>query len=91
MVISAGGARHPVIETSLDPGPEELGVELVEAGFGQAESGGSLGVMEVALAKSVEGVANQRKTETVDQLVMVFFTANENGRRLEWGKMSFSL
>ncbi len=86
MMIPAGGARNPVVEMSLDPGPEDLGVELVEAGLGQTEAGGGLGVMEEALAKTVEGVADQRKTETVDELVMVFFTANKNGRRMEWGR-----
>jgi hypothetical protein len=65
-VIPAGGAGSPELGTALGASAQILGVEFVEAGFGQVEFGLNGGRPEITGAELGQQMANKRRGQTLD-------------------------
>lgn len=74
-VITTGGSRPPAIRVVVGDAPEIVAVEFVEAGAAQAElvRGGESG--DFVAAEGGEDFADQRSTQTVRELAIMFFIA----------------
>jgi hypothetical protein len=68
MMITTGEAGGPGVGLAVGTGVEILGIEVVEAGTGQAQlSGGGTGA-DLASAMTVEQLTNEWSGVTLDQL-----------------------
>ena len=78
-MIAAGGAWRPEFPTGVGGSVEVVAVQLIESGAAQAEFfGGSSGGDFVA-AKGGEDFTDQRSSEAMDELAIVFFIAASMG------------
>ena len=78
-VVAAGGGGRPVVLLMPRGRAEVIGIELVEARATQAEFIGGGAGGNVGVAESRQDFADQRGTETMGELAVMFFTAAKLG------------
>jgi hypothetical protein len=74
-VIPTGGSRHPAILVVVGDAPEIVAVEFVEAGAAQAELVGRGESGNFVAAEGGEDFSDQRSTQKVRELAIMFFIA----------------
>ena len=74
-VIAARGAGRPELRRRARDGAEIIAVEFVEAGATQAELVGGGGGGDFVAAEGGEEFTDQRRTETMGELTIMFFKA----------------
>ena len=80
-MIAARGARKPGALAALGAGAQIVGVEFVEPSAAQAEFRRRGYPAQFVPAKGGKDFTNERRSEAVDQLLIVFFIAARVGQR----------
>ena len=82
-MIAAGGAWRPEFQTGVGGGVEVVAVQLIESGAAQAEFFGGRSGGDLVAAKGGEDFTDQRSSEAMDKLAIVFFIA---ASMAEWSR-----
>ena len=82
-VITPGGSRHPAVLVVVCDAPQIIAVEFVEAGAAQAELVRSGEGGDFIAAESGEDFTDQRSTQTVRELTIMFFIAARMAKSAE--------